>query len=207
MKAKLRQFLSEYCQAMLVKGLHPKIPLICPKWFTGWEAEYGLSTKQQTRKYKVPFHILEERCEIGWLNTYRVRAACLALNGYDPETENFDQSPYYANQSGSKNIGTLAVAGLAVPLCRRSLRHARALDGMLHNLFGQGAYPGWGYFVCRGHVQIGRRFDDWWSGDTRASCSGTHPQARVWSMDHGRNFAEGILPRGRCLEFPRTAPP
>jgi hypothetical protein len=116
LKAKLRQFLSEYCQAMLVKGLHPTIPLIRHQWFSSWEAEYGLSMKQPTRKYKVPFHILEERCEIGWLNTFRVRAACLALNGYDPDMENFDQSPYYVNESGAKNISTLAVAGLSVPL-------------------------------------------------------------------------------------------
>ena len=72
--------------------------------------------KMPTRKYKVPLDVLEERCEIGWLNVFRVRAACEALHGYDMEIENFDQSPYHNNETGSKNVGTLAVAGLEVPL-------------------------------------------------------------------------------------------
>ena len=40
----------------------------------------------------------------------------LKLLGYDLEAENFDQSPYHNNETGSKNINTLAVAGLEVPL-------------------------------------------------------------------------------------------
>ena len=85
-------------------------------WFDGWQREYGLTMKQPARKYKVPLDVLEERCEIGWLNVFRVRAACEAIHGYDMEIENFDQSPYHNNETGSKNVGTLAVAGLEVPL-------------------------------------------------------------------------------------------
>ena len=36
--------------------------------------------------------------------------------GYDPECENFDQSPFYGNEQGSLNSTTLAVAGGLVPL-------------------------------------------------------------------------------------------
>ena len=60
---------------------------------------------------------MDERCEIGWLNAFRVRAACEVIHGYDPEMENFDQSPYHTNETGSKGLPTLAVAGnLEVPL-------------------------------------------------------------------------------------------
>jgi hypothetical protein len=59
---------------------------------------------------------MEERCEIGWLSAFRVRAACEAIHGHDPEMEIFDQSPYHLNESGSKNGRALAVAGLEVPL-------------------------------------------------------------------------------------------
>ena len=47
---------------------------------------------------------------------FRIRALCVALHGYDPEMENFDQTPYHANESGSQNAKTLAVAGEKVPL-------------------------------------------------------------------------------------------
>ena len=95
LKAKLSQFLAEYIQEQLILGHTPTPFQLTPKWFSSWEHEHGLNMKQPTRKYKVPERVLEERCEIFWLNVFRVRAACEALHGYDPEMENFDQSPYY----------------------------------------------------------------------------------------------------------------
>ena len=61
---------------------------------------------------------MAQRLEIGWLNVARVRALCLAAHGYDPEIENWDQSPFHHNESGSQNMTTLAVVGAAanVPL-------------------------------------------------------------------------------------------
>ena len=116
LKAKLREFLADHCHAQLLNGLSPTPFRITPKWFSGWEAEYGLSTKQPNRKFKVPLAVLWERCLIAWLSVFRVRAACEALHGYDPGMENFDQSPYYHNETGSKNVGTIAVAGMTCPL-------------------------------------------------------------------------------------------
>ena len=61
---------------------------------------------------------MAERLQIGWENVARVRALCLAEFGYDPEIENWDQSPFHHNESGSQNMPTLAVAGRSatVPL-------------------------------------------------------------------------------------------
>ena len=59
---------------------------------------------------------MEQRCDIFWHSVFKVRAACEALFGYDPGMENFDQSPYYHNESGSKNVSTVAVAGMVCPL-------------------------------------------------------------------------------------------
>ncbi len=72
--------------------------------------------RKPNRKYKVPKAVMAERLEIGWLNVARVRALCLATHGYDPEIENWDQSPFHNNESGSANVSTLAVAGSTVPL-------------------------------------------------------------------------------------------
>ena len=54
---------------------------------------------------------MAQRLEIGWLNVARVRALCLAVRGYDPEIETWDQSPFHHNESGSQNMTTLAVGG------------------------------------------------------------------------------------------------
>ena len=69
-----------------------------------------------SRKFKVPLPLLRERLERSWLNVYRVRAACHALLGYDMEMENWDQSPFHHNETGSHNSKTLEIAGVNVPL-------------------------------------------------------------------------------------------
>ena len=76
-----------------------------------WQREYGLSMRKPTRKYKVPKALMAQRLESGWLNAARSHALCLAVRGYDPEIENWDQSPCHHNESGSQNMTTLAVAG------------------------------------------------------------------------------------------------
>ena len=67
--------------------------------------------RKPNRKYKVPKAVLAERLEICWLNVARVRALCLAAHGCDPEIENWDQSPFHNNESGSANAPSLAVTG------------------------------------------------------------------------------------------------
>ena len=56
------------------------------------------------------------RLEAFWITVFRIRALCVAIHGYDPDMENFDQTPYHANESGSQNSTTLAVKGETVPL-------------------------------------------------------------------------------------------
>jgi len=116
LKAKLQEFLADYCHMQLVNGLRPTPFQITPQWFSGWENEFGLCMKQPNRKFKVPLWIRDERCLIAWLSVFRVRAACEAIFGYDPGMENFDQSPYHHNETGSKNVSTVAVAGMECPL-------------------------------------------------------------------------------------------
>ena len=69
------------------------------------------------RKYKVPKSVLEERFVNWWMNLVRVRTLCEECHGYDPEMENWDQSPFHRNEVGSQNAKTLAIEGaLEVPL-------------------------------------------------------------------------------------------
>ena len=71
-------------------------------WFAHWQKEYGLSMKKPNRKYKVPKWVLEERLKLWWTSVFRIRALCVAIHGYDPDMENWDQSPFHNNESGLK---------------------------------------------------------------------------------------------------------
>ena len=57
-----------------------------------------------------------ERLEIFWLNLFRLRLLMKLLLGYEPQLENFDQSPYHNNEVGSQDKPVLAVKGAKVPL-------------------------------------------------------------------------------------------
>ena len=115
-KQKAIQLLADHVSASLVRGVPVRSCSLNSHWFACWRQEYGLSMKRPNRKYKVPRSVLAERLEIGWLNVYRVRAAVAAVHGYDPAMENWDQSPFHHNESGSQNLRTLCVAGTTVPI-------------------------------------------------------------------------------------------
>ena len=112
------QLMLDYCSLCLVRGQKATTFKPTARWFSLWEREYGLSMRKPNRKYTVPKELMGQRLEIGWLNVARARALCLAVQGYAPEIENLDQIPFHHNESGSRSMTTLAVAGRSaiVPL-------------------------------------------------------------------------------------------
>ena len=111
MLTKVKHLLHLYVHECLVHGAKPQIFVPRSDWFSRFEYDYGLSMRKPNRKYKVPKAVLGQRCEIEWLNLSRVRALCIEVHGYDPEMENWDQSPFHNNEVGSQNLPTLSVAG------------------------------------------------------------------------------------------------
>ncbi len=124
LQTKALELMSEYVTQQLRIGQRPAAVELRSRWWASWRKEYGLSMRYPNRKYKCPLPVLEERLERGWLNVFRVRAACVLLNEQDPEMENFDQSPFHHNETGSAGVRTLAVAGVEVPLveCHGAVR-------------------------------------------------------------------------------------
>ena len=116
LKAKAQQLLADYLATALTAGSAARGVSLRPTWFANWQKEFGLSMRRPNRKYKVPKAVLMDRLETGWLNVARVRALCLEVHGYDPHMENWDQSPFHHNETGSQNAKTLAVVGAIVPL-------------------------------------------------------------------------------------------
>ena len=72
--------------------------------------------RKPNRKYKVPREVMAERLELGWLNAVRVCALCKAIHGYELEMENWGQTPLHNNESGSKDVLTIAFSGSLVPI-------------------------------------------------------------------------------------------
>ena len=116
LKQKANELVGDYCTRCVRHGRRPKLPQLDSRWWREWRKEYGLSLRSPNRKFKCPRKLVEERLERGWLNVFRVRAACDLLNGYEMEMENWDQSPFHHNETGSANVKTLAIKGKIVPL-------------------------------------------------------------------------------------------
>ena len=119
LRQKAKQFLQDYLRVALtaVAAKVPRGMAIDWKWLKRWGCDYGVSMRAPNRKYKVPKWLLEERLVIWWLNLARVRTLCQECHKYDPEMENWDQSPFHRNEVGSQNAKTLAIEGsIEVPL-------------------------------------------------------------------------------------------
>ena len=102
LKAKWMELLAQYAAECLKEGVEPDIPQqITAKMVRAWEDEYNLTLRAPNRRYKVPRSVLADRLEIWWTNLLRIRQLILCEFGYDPEMQNFDQSPFHRNEAGS----------------------------------------------------------------------------------------------------------
>ena len=110
------QLLEEHAYACLLNGV--SVQKVDPNswWFKRWEESYGLCMRKANRKYAVPRKVFKERLEIFWVVLFRIRQLILLVFGYDPLIENFDQSPFHHNETGSQNKPTLGVPGSTVPV-------------------------------------------------------------------------------------------
>ena len=105
--SKVRQLLQDYTYECLINGVQPRTFKPTSKWFRRWEDDFGVSLRKPNRKYKVPKDLLESRVLLWFLIIARIRALCLEVHSYDPEMENWDQTPYHNNEVGSQNACTL----------------------------------------------------------------------------------------------------
>ena len=116
LRLKVRQPLQEHAAASLLCG--KRVQTFDPRavWFARWEREYGLSMKYANRKYQIPRDLLQLRLHIFWANLHRIRLFIYLKFGYWPTMENFDQSPYHNNETGSQGKPCLALVGSNVPI-------------------------------------------------------------------------------------------
>jgi hypothetical protein len=116
LKNKVLQFLEDFAYSSLLNGIVVRSFVPDSHWFGRWEEDFGLSMRRANRKYQVPRPVLKERLEIFWVNLFRIRLLMLLVFGYDPLIQNFDQSPFHHNETGSQDKATLGVRGDKVPI-------------------------------------------------------------------------------------------
>ena len=113
---KLQGFFQDYCHACLLNNERVVSFKSDRHWFRRWEDEYGLSMRKANRKYQVPRPSIKERLEIVWVSLFRIRSFISLKFGYDPVIENWNQSAFHINETGSQNKFTLAIRGAIVPV-------------------------------------------------------------------------------------------
>jgi len=116
LRTKCHQLLEDHAYACLLNGQKVETFITDAKWFRHWQDEHGLSMRMANRKYQVPRVVLKERLEIFWVNLFRMRLFIFLVFQYNPKLENWDQSPYHNNETGSQNKPILCVAGGKVPV-------------------------------------------------------------------------------------------
>ena len=116
LKLKVAQLLEDYAYSCLLNGSRVVAFLPDAHWFRRWEEDHGLSMRKANRKYQVPRPVLKERMEIFWVVLFRIRLFIALVFGYDPMIQNFDQSPFHHNETGSQDKPVLCVRGSKVPI-------------------------------------------------------------------------------------------
>ena len=116
LRLKLQQLIQDYTYACLLNGRPVNSFRTDSHWFKRWEEDYGLSMRSANRKYAVSRGVVKERMEISWVVLFRIRLFIFLAFGYDPLIQNFDQSPFHHNETGSQSQPTLAVKGGTVPV-------------------------------------------------------------------------------------------
>ena len=110
-KAQMLQ--QDYVVSCLKAGCQPERVDINGRWLRHFCHEYRLAVRQPNRKFKVPRWVLAERLDFFWLSVAKVRKFISLAFGYDPRCRNIDQSPFHANEAGSKCLGRTRGGGVA----------------------------------------------------------------------------------------------
>ena len=109
LRSRAQALQADYAAACLLVGDRVDAFKIDSHWLTRWESSYGLSLRVANRKFSVSRAVLKERLQIFWVNLFRVRKLIQLTFGYDPDIENWDQSPYHHNETGAQDKRVLAV--------------------------------------------------------------------------------------------------
>ena len=109
---------------MRARGVYDPMPRITRQWLVRWRRHYGVSLVLPGKRFKLSRARLAKRLKIMWMGNLRVRLLALATLKRELIAWGIDQKPLYMNESGSKNMPALTIAGQVLEL-KENAAHTR----------------------------------------------------------------------------------
>ena len=109
---------------MRARGIYDPMPRIDFPWLRRWRRHYGVSLVLPGKRFKLSRARLAKRLKVMWMGNLRVRLLALATLQRELVAWGVDQKPLYLNESGSKNMPALSIAGEVLEL-KENTAHTR----------------------------------------------------------------------------------
>ena len=112
-KSKAKDLAEKILQQQRLCGCYAPLPSINRMWLLRWKRDKGVTLRKPNARFKCSKEKLMLRLRAMWINVIKVRylASCLLDNDLSERIFGIDEKPLHMNEGGSKNIGTLEVAG------------------------------------------------------------------------------------------------
>ena len=107
----------ELCERVLQQqrktGCYSALPQIGRKWLLGWKRDRGVVLRKPNARYKCSRQVMRARLRVMWLNLIKIRRLAVRMLGKDlaDQLYGIDEKPLHFNESGSKALATLEIAG------------------------------------------------------------------------------------------------
>jgi hypothetical protein len=121
---KARSISEEVLKAQRATGMYSSLPKLDKHWLLRWKRDKGVVFRKPNVRFKCSKAVMTARLRAMWVNSIKVRRLSQKLLGKDLADQMYgiDEKPLHFNESGSKNMRTLEIAG--APSVKLKQNHA-----------------------------------------------------------------------------------
>ena len=125
---KAKELADNMLASMRQCGVYTPLPKLTPSWLWRWRNSFGISMRKPNSRVKASRQCMEQRLKAMWCNLIRLRrlGQWFLQRDLRDSIYGIDEKPLHFNEAGSKNHGTLDIAG--VPKCRLKANHAASRE-------------------------------------------------------------------------------
>jgi hypothetical protein len=113
MLMKARSISEQVLKAQRATGMYTSMPKLDKHWLLRWKHDKGVVFRKPNVRFKCSKAVMTARLRAMWVNSFKVRRLAQRLLGSDLADQMYgiDEKPLHFNESGSKNVRTLDIAG------------------------------------------------------------------------------------------------
>jgi hypothetical protein len=113
MLMKARSISEEILKVQRATGMYSSMPKLDKHWLLRWKRDKGVVFRKPNVRFKCSKAVMTARLRAMWVNSIKVRRLSQKLLGKDLTDQMYgiDEKPLHFNESGSKNLRTLEIAG------------------------------------------------------------------------------------------------